>query len=189
MQYFFLSLWYVLDPFYYLFTRLTYLPDIDETKTRNVFRVRLTSYKGRDITLSDGTRIAKNDILVKIHLHNARLLKDLKQIKSDVKKAKLIYRAVEESLPGIHHYIENHEKAGQIKAIIGITSLYKACGRLGFEVVEISNPIYRRFKWITFMPIILLSSNKKRMQHFMHSTIPRYLFISKTRLGQLYRNT
>ena len=41
--------------------------------------------------LSDGTQINTNDTLVKIHLHNVRLLKEIKNMNSKLKKAKVIF--------------------------------------------------------------------------------------------------
>ncbi len=73
-----LSIWYLLDPLYFFFTRLTLI----DKRQSNVFRVRLTRYKGKDVILSDGTRIKKNDVLVKIHLHNVKLLKELRLLKA-----------------------------------------------------------------------------------------------------------
>nr|WP_309143495.1 hypothetical protein [Bacillus sp. V3B] len=98
MRGYLISIWSLIDPLYYFCTRLIYLPS--EEKEGNIFRIRLTKYKGRKIVLSDGTQINKNDTLVKIHLHNVRLSKELKDVKSEIKKAKMIYRYVQKSLPG-----------------------------------------------------------------------------------------
>src|SRR3954468_19449664 len=112
-----ISMWTVLDPLYYTLTRLTYVSD--ELISENIFRVRLTRYKGKDLTLSDGVQITKNDLMVKIHLHNVRLLKELYLIESEVKKGKRIYKLVEDSLPGVQTYINNHKRSKEIKGIIG----------------------------------------------------------------------
>ncbi|MDQ0218921.1 hypothetical protein ELQ35_10410 [Peribacillus cavernae] len=184
MKGYLLSVWNTLDPLYFMCTRLNYLP---EKEFKNIFRVRLTRYKGVDVTLSDGTQIKKNDTCVKIHLHNIRLLNELKLIKSEVKKAKIIYRNVQRSLPGIEEYIRNHKNFNDIKGIIGITVLNKVCDRLGFEVVEISNPVYKRFKWVTFFPIIFLSSTEASNKNILKHPAPSYLFISKEKLSKLYR--
>ena len=104
MRGYIISIWRLIDPFYYFCTRLTYLPS--KEKKVMYLRIKLTKYKGRNIVLSDGTQINKNDTLVKIHLHNVRLLKELKNIKSEIKKAKMIYRYVQKSLPGIEIYIQ-----------------------------------------------------------------------------------
>ncbi|MFE8702695.1 hypothetical protein ACFYKX_19010 [Cytobacillus sp. FJAT-54145] len=184
MRGYLLSIWSILDPIYFMFTRLTYLPSSDEHQ--NIFRVRLTKYRGRLITLSDGTCINKNDTLVKIHLHNVKLLKELKGIKSEIKKGKIIYEYVLKSLPGIQLYIENHKYSEEIKGIIGITLLNKGCNRLGFETFQLSHPFYRWFKWVSFVPIEMLSSTKLSFRKLFRHDPPSYLVMSKEKLEKMY---
>lgn len=182
MKSYILSFWSVIDPIYYYCTRLTYLPC-----ENNIFRVRLTRYKGKKIVLSDGTPINRNDLLVKIHLHNVKLLKELKDIKSELRRGKRIYQMVERSLPDLEPFIMNHSHANEIKGIIGITMLNKGCSRLGFEVVTISHPIYKWFKWLAFLPIVLLSSQSATNTSTLLEHKPSYLLMSKSTLSKLYR--
>lgn len=179
-----LSFWSLVDPIYYFFSRLKCLP-CEEIKG-NIFRVRLTKYRGRNIVLSDGTQIKKNDILVKIHFHNVRLLKELKDIKSEIKKAKIIYRYVQKSLPGIEVYIRNCKHSQEIKGIVGITLLNKGCERLGFEVFDISHPIYKWFKQFAFLSIGILSSQNASIRHILKHHQPNYLFMSTKKLTNMY---
>ena len=183
MRGYLISIWSFFDPFYYACTRLTYLPN-KETEG-NIFRIRLTKYRGRDIILSDGTQINKNDTLVKIHVHNVKLLKELKDIKSEIKKAKIIFRYVQNSLPGLESYIRDCYRCDEIKGIIGISHLNKGSERLGFEMVDISNPIYKWFKRFAFLSIGFLSSPNSSILHIlMHQ--PCYLFMSTSKLSMLY---
>lgn len=184
MRNYLISIWALIDPLYYRCSRLTYLP----CKEGNIFRVRLTKYKGRNIVLSDGTQINKNDTLVKIHLHNVRLLKELKNIKSEIKKVKIIYRYVQNSLPGIEIYIRNQCHPDKIKGIIGITSLNKGCERLGFEIVDVSHPIYKWFKRFSFLTIGLLSSQNSSVFHNLKHQQPKYIFMSTKKLTNMYRH-
>src|SRR4051794_36827529 len=186
MKGYLISIWNLIDPFYYFCTRLTY-PPCKETEG-NIFRVRLTKYKGREIILSDGTRINKNDTLVKIHLHNVRLLKELKNIKNEIKKAKIIYHYVQKSLPGIEIYIQNQSQSDKIKGIIGITSLNKGCERLGFELVGISHPVYKWFKRFSFLSIGILSSQTTSILYILKHQQPTYLFMSTKKLSNMYRH-
>ncbi|RST76267.1 hypothetical protein D4T97_005685 [Siminovitchia acidinfaciens] len=176
-----LSGWNMLDPIYFRFTRLHHIKKNCGNKT--IMRVRLTRYKGRDITLCDGTIIGKNDVLVKVHLHNVKLLNEIMQYKSDLRKGKVIYSRVKDSLPGVFDYIQSSSFKDEIKGLIGITTLYKGCKRLGFESYPIKNPVYKKFKKTALMPIYFLSSSK---QWKPESLEPMYLFMSKATLLQRY---
>lgn len=173
MKSYLLGVWKIIDPIYYTFSRLNYVPDTNQHNT--LFRVRLTRYKGAPITLSDGTSIRKNDILLKIHLHNVKMIKELNMTTSDIKRAVFIYHAVKKSLPSLSEYLMHHPRHQDIKGIIGITSLAKGSDRLGFDIVTIQNKYYRTYKKITFLPINLVAG-KKRYED------PVYLFMSKNKL-------
>lgn len=176
-----LSVWTILDPIYYHFSRLQHIKKACGNQT--IMRIRLTKYKGRHIVLSDGTAIHKNDVLVKIHLHNVQLLKQIQRYDSEVKKAFMIYKSVEESLPFITHYILKHHQNENIKGLIGITRLYKGCKKLGFEAHSIKNPFYKCFKRLALFPIYFLSSKNSIKKEI---PTPMYLFMSKEILKNKY---
>lgn len=182
-----LTLWSIIDPIYYLCTRLTYIDDRKELE-RNVFRVRLTRYKGTTTTLSDGTVIEKNDILIKIHLHNVQLINNVKHVKSDVRKALIVHRSVEKSLPQLAEFLKKHAKFTEIKGVIGITMLNRGSAKLGFDAVEIKNPLYKYFKCVALLPIHWLSVSSLSLQNFKKHT-PCYLFMSKQTLLKNYAQT
>src|SRR5690554_2135687 len=112
--------WSVMDPIYYCFTRLHHVKK--KCGKRTVFRVRVTRYKGRDITLADGTAISKNDLLLKVHLHNVQLLNEVMQYKNDLRKGKVIYSKVKDALPAVADYIHYGKYPEEIKGLIGITT-------------------------------------------------------------------
>lgn len=185
MRDYLLIAWNFFDPIYYNFTRLTYIRD--EIPEQNILRVRLTRYKGREVILSDGTQINKNDILVKIHLHNVRLLNEMQHIKNDIKRGRFIYKNIRKSLPSLVSYIENHDRADEIKGIIGITMLDRGANRLGFEIVPLSNPFYKWFKWANLLPISILSATNPSFKYILKQSGPSYLFMSKATLSSMYK--
>ncbi|MGJ9384701.1 YkoP family protein [Salipaludibacillus sp. CF4.18] len=185
MRSYLISIWGLIDPLYYFCTRLTSPPS--KGTEGNIFRIRLTKYKGKSIVLSDGTQINKNDTLVKIHLHNVRLLSELKDIKSEFKRAKIISYYVKKSLPGVEIYIRNYSNSDEIKGIIGITLLNKGCERLGFEIVDITHPIYKWFKRLSFLPISILASKNSSINHILMQQAPSYLFMSRLKLSNMYK--
>ncbi len=176
--------WGFLDLFYYYSTRLTSLAK-QYANQQNVLRVRTTTYKGYDVVLSDGTEIKHNDVLIKIHLHNVRVLKEMKRLKSELQKGKWLYRSVERSLPEVALFIKEHEKYNEIKGIIGITMIDRVSQRLGFETMEISNSFYRWFKWFLQFPILFLSTSNRSLKTALDEQ-PNYLFMSKEMLFEKY---
>jgi len=176
-----LYFWNIIDPFYYLFTRLTYI----NKKNGNIFRVRKTTYLGYNVKLSDGTQISHRDLLIKIHLHNVRLVGDMRKIQSDFKKGTYIYRAIKQSLPDLAKYIYEHPEQNKIKGIIGITTLHRGCEKLGFEPKPLKNKLYRKMKWTSFVPISYISSDNMNFKDLI-SHEPKYLFMSKNKLFELY---
>lgn len=186
MRLWLLMLWNYIDPLYYSFTRLTCLTESDgKVKERNVFRVRLTRYKGADVVLSDGIKIKHNDILLKIHLHNVEIMKELKQFRSEFQKVRWLYQAVERSLPELAAYIRAHKHCDNIRGIIGITLLDNVSYRLGFDTIAISNPIYKFIKWVTQIPIYYLTTSQFSWKMLMKHQ-PNYLFMSKDSLFEKY---
>lgn len=175
-----LRIWSVWDPIYYDLTRLEYVEN--KPGNRSIIRVRLTKYKGRKITLMDGTVIHKNDILLKIHLHNVKLLKEVQAYDNDIRRALEIYKMVKESLPSLANFIYSHGYMNHIKGLIGITTLHKGCRKLGFEVYPFQNKYYRWFKQFSLFPIHMIASQKLKKE----IPTPMYLIMSKDELLEKY---
>lgn len=173
-----LFVWTMIDPIYYRLTRLQYVPD--KHNQRTLFRVRLTKYKGRPIRLQDGTVINKNDVLIKIHFHNVKLLSALHPIKNDMKRALCAYKIVKASLPALARFIEERYGNCKVKGVIGISTLNRGANRLGFEIFPIRSRVYYNYKCLTFVLINYLSC-KRAIQP------PVYLFMSKQQLSTFNR--
>ncbi|MDR6998446.1 YkoP family protein [Neobacillus niacini] len=176
-----LWIWKLIDPLFYLCSRLHYIHE--ENKKKSIFRVRITKYKGKNVILSDGTKICRNDLLIKIHLHNVRLLNEYIKIKNDLNRARLIYKIVLSSMPSLALYVNTHPREEQIKGIIGITTINKAVVPLGFETFRPTNGLYRRVKKVGQLPIFLLT--KSSFRNFQKNKL-NYLLMSKDKLYQRY---
>ncbi|KQL36000.1 hypothetical protein [Psychrobacillus sp. FJAT-21963] len=186
MKKFIIQIWGMFDQVYLFCTRLKCLEKI--STNFNIFRVRLTRYKGREVVLSDGTSIKKNDLLIKIHLHNVRILEEMKNKDENFKKSLYLYKKVQESLPDLALYIIHHKNNQQIKGIIGITMINKGFRRLGFESVSFSSLSYLWYKRIALYPIHYLS-NSKHSSKSNKTPYPHYLFMSKDMIYKKYGKT
>jgi hypothetical protein len=133
--------------------------------------------------LADGTKIFKNDLLLKIHLHNIRLLMEFINIKNDFSRSRQIYKTVFLSMPSLARYLKSHPLEKNIKGIIGITTINKGVKQLGFECFSPTNPFYKYFKKMGQLPITVLScaSIKSFQRHNLS-----YLIMSKENLYNRY---
>jgi hypothetical protein len=165
-----------------VFTRLTSIKSNDSY--RPIFRVRLTKYKGKDVCLPDGTKICKNDVLLKVHLHNVRLLRETLRIQNSVTQGRYIYKRVKQSMPYLAAYMNSHQNKANIKGVIGITLINKGIKNLGFECFEPENKFYKWFKKLSLFPIYLLSTQSVSYDLNKHQLV--YLMMSKNNLLAKY---
>lgn len=182
VRFYLLSIWCLMDPLYYAFTRLTY----PETNRKDrVFRVRLATYKGPEVVLADGVKICKNDLVLKIHLHNVQLLKEMYRIENDFMKGSFLYHRIKNTMPALAAYINKHDQKEDIKGVIGITMLNRSSERLGFQAIDIMNRYYLALKYVTALPIYLLSS-RHPIKKWRKKPVPKFLFMSKEKLLKTY---
>ncbi|WP_120188618.1 YkoP family protein [Ammoniphilus oxalaticus] len=175
--------WSILDKLYFRCSRLEF---VDEQRD-NIFRVRLLTYRGPSLSFEDGTTIQSSDLLLKIHLHNYRLMKEMESIDHDIKRALYVYQRVKQSLPGLAHFFVNHPQCDDIKALLGITVLNRGVKPLGFQVSKISNPAYRTLKGWFQLPMMMLLQPHKRLTLLKKGPLaPNYLMMTKEQLVNRY---
>ncbi|HZG84739.1 MAG TPA: hypothetical protein VE009_07480 [Paenibacillus sp.] len=176
-----LWIWRWVDPIYYMFTRLRY---VEAEPERNIFRVRLLTYRGKPLVLSNGESVKPGDVLLKIHLHNVRLLQALFPLRGDIERGKYILRSVQASLPCLADYVRRHPMSKEIKGLIGITLLNKGCDRLGFEVLPIGSRGLKIMKWVPQSMICLLFVSQPFKTIRKQSL--KYLYMPKETLFEKY---
>lgn len=99
-----------------------------------IFLVRFTRYHGPTVTLPDGTKINPGDTVAELHLHNARV-PDL----ATRGGAFTLLRMMAGDLGALAAWIERSAEAeppAKMRAVVGLTLLGRAAGRLGFSVRE-----------------------------------------------------
>lgn len=181
-----ISIWKLIDPLYYFFSRLHYIkPD---QKSDTVFRVRLTKYKGKEIVLSDGTKISKNDMLLKLHLYNVEILKEMWTIENGHSRGRKIFKLVLQSMPILAEYVKKHPQQEKIRGIIGITMIDRGIKHLGFECFEPQSTLYCAFKKYSQLPIYLLSTPDITVRK-LKKLKSVYLFMTKETLYQRYQTS
>src|SRR5699024_3174186 len=123
------KLWKIIDQANVKCSRLCDVLKHEQIKT--VLRFRLTRYQGRSVILSNGTTVQKGDMLLKIHLHNVRLIHELQIIDGDLRKAAHLYHSIKQALFQLAKEVETYDEYRRIKLTIGVTALYQGAEQQG----------------------------------------------------------
>ncbi|MED4732464.1 YkoP family protein [Aneurinibacillus migulanus] len=177
-----MKVWSLVDKIYFYYSRLEYVNQAE----RNIFRVKLLTYRGKELLLSNGISIQTKDTLLKIHLHNCLLMNEMLHMENETKRALYVYKRVEESMPGLVDFIRNHPQGETIKGIIGITVLHRGVSRLGFEVKDIENGYYKKLKQLYMKPLFILCHLNKQQGWKEKNLVPKFLIMSKEQLLSRY---
>ncbi|RXT13803.1 hypothetical protein [Ammoniphilus sp. CFH 90114] len=176
-----LPLWGVIDYIYYQFNRL----QLVDRGQENIFRVRVTTYRGKPIYMDDGEVIQPGDLLLKIHLYNYQLMKQMCHLDSDIRRALYVYQAVEQSLPGLAQFVFSHPRANELKGVLGVTLLNRGIKKLGFSSFDIESDWYRTWKKTYMIPMYCICHGQFKLSQ-TRKLEPKYVIMSKERLFERY---
>jgi hypothetical protein len=157
-----LALWKCGDHVYRKIRRFDY----QDLEGRNVFRVRLRTYKGPTVSLPDGDEVRHGDCVGFLHLYNIRLQQLLQEIKSENRRVIVVAREVQRSLPELAEFVRTHPGGQRIKALIGVTLLNRGVEPLGFTVSPVPDTWWFRFKnrYMRLLVVLCHPDGRKRLK-------------------------
>lgn len=147
----FLQMWGVWDWIYYSFNRMQYV-----SKKQNIFRIVRKTYKGPPLQTKTGEWITTGDCIIKIHLHNYELAKEVLNRPSEISLALYLKNYIHQSLIGLSKHISELPERNHIKGIIGTSMLNRGAERFGFRVHDVNQSIYFWFKGYLYKFIYLV---------------------------------
>lgn len=133
-------------------------------------------YKGKPVTIDDGTVIHKGDHIFEIHIINTNL------DKLDTSYGNLFIMLKQEL--GQVGVIMQTDEYTQYKALLSVTLLHRLARRVGFTVKEIENPMRRRM--VSLGENILRSAlRKEKNVKDGKKRIARECWISKAQIMEI----
>ncbi len=146
-----LMLWGLWDRIYYTFSRLQFV-----SKEDNLFRIVRKKYRGVPLQTKSGQWIHKGDEIIKLHIYNYRLAKEINKHGTEVSMGLYMKREIEKSMIGLSEFLASQPDIKKVKAIVGTSMLNRGAERLGFALQEVSPSWYFRYKSFLFKIIYLL---------------------------------
>ncbi|GGE23221.1 hypothetical protein GCM10011571_26640 [Marinithermofilum abyssi] len=186
-----LTAWGIWDRIYYRLSRLQYV----DKQSGNLFRVVVKRYSGEPLPGIEGVLLKKGDLYAKLHLHNYRIARILEETvrkdpqSSETKWALIILNLVRQSVPALADYVARHPRVGEIQALVGTTFLHRGAERFGFQLADLPDSWYARFKTQFFKVIVYCCHPKgwQRLRLQGHHLTPKRVYISKEQLLQRYQ--
>lgn len=178
-----LHLWRVWDTIYYHSTRLQYVE-----KNHNLFRIVLLPFWSEPLVTKHGSIINKNDLVLKLHIHNFRLAEMIYKKKDSKALGIMLLREVRNSMPGLARYVACHPYVDQITGVVGTTFLHRGVEHLGFSTTNpIESKIYKiKSIYLKWMLRLMHPDGKDRLYKQNDKLTIKRVFISKKELLDLY---
>ncbi|MCR4428108.1 MAG: hypothetical protein NUV68_02020 [Caldiserica bacterium] len=150
------------------------------------FRWGITHYRGPGITLEDGVRIARGEVVGEIHTDNRLIMELRKKFNDPVSFYVEVLRRMRLSLGELAKISNFEPRLKKVKAFRGTTLLHEGARRLGFEVF----PMETKAKevWETKVQYFFLRKymdegfEKKREK----GLVSKRIWLSKEKLIRLY---
>lgn len=130
-------------------------------------------YKGKAITLKDGTFVEKGDWVAELHLDNKRL-----------KDREISYSGLIRLLKGELKALQgcfDLEPFLRIKAVYGITVFHEIAARQGFTVLDIRN-VPKRYIWSLWENILRVFFKKERKKGKKRFVVSKECWISREQI-------
>lgn len=178
-----LNLWRVWDVIYYHTTRLQYID-----KKTNLFRIVWKPFWGDTLVTKNGSVINKNDIVLKLHIHNFRLAEIIYKKRDTKALGILLLREVRNSMPGLARYVAHHPNSDQISGVVGTTFLHRGVEKLGFSTTNpIESKVYQiKSMYLKWMLWFMHPDGKSRLGDQKDKLTIKRVYISKQELLDLY---
>lgn len=111
--------------------------------TAGLLRVRPTNYHGRVLQLQCGLTLHPGDKIAELHIAGARLLAYREGRQERMAGTMAMIRAMETAFGSLARATVEKPALQGVKAFYGVTLLWPAAARFGFEVREIPAPLRR----------------------------------------------
>ncbi|OUM86456.1 MAG: hypothetical protein BAA01_06835 [Bacillus thermozeamaize] len=155
---------------------------------RTLFRIRKRRYYGKPVCLADGQWLRRGEPILELHFNNDIFTQVVQRARTSVQLAATLIRMLRRSLPELSRYLTEHQQYQHVKAIYGITMIYRGADPFGFTVVPMPRRWWNGF--ITFYLRLYLSilhpDGRKRLTQNRDKLIPKRVIMSCAQLLEWY---
>lgn len=155
-----ISLWLVYErAFHAVFRLKTVEAEADKPAA---FHYRVIKYNGEPIEFSNGAGVTKGDAVAELHFDNRMLSEIAASSKSPLAIGLRLIREVEHALPFLANQLAEDIGAKDVKALYGVTMIHRGADRLGFEVHQLPDGLFKRSSQVYLRLLMKVLTNSKQ---------------------------
>jgi peptidoglycan/xylan/chitin deacetylase (PgdA/CDA1 family) len=154
----------------------------------SIFRIRRRRYYGPPLTLPDGVILKKGDLVGELHLNNEMMIAALERAKSPVQLAAALVKEARQSMPVLSRFVMETEKYRDIKAVYGITMIYRGADPLGFMICDIKESLFGKVAtlYLRMYMSVMHPKGKGRLKERRALLVPKRVVMSRAMLLEKY---
>lgn len=151
-----------------------------------IFYCRVRKYRGKTIHLGNGEELSSGDLVVELHFNNEKLHQLITESDTIFQLAVKMKRDVQNFLPTLTQHV--HFIPGKVKAIYGITMIYRGSKQLGFTVTDLPKGLFSRLThfYLKILLNVLHPNGRDRLKMKSELLSPRIAAISTKELYKKY---
>lgn len=146
---------------------------------QDLLMFRNITYKGKSLTLSDGTILVKGDQLLELHFNNKLLLHTALQSKNAVHMITTMLHMMKATFSRMQTYVDM-PKYKDAKALYGVSLFHRGAKQFGFDILDLptggATP-YQRF-YLRMLLAIMHPSGRDRLKSNSSTLTPKILAVS-----------
>jgi len=156
-----------------------------------IFHIRVVTYHGKTLQLSDGQTINHKDKVIELHLDNHKLYRMMTESKSMMHVAIRLIREVQKGLPKLAVQIAGRKEFEQVKGLYGVSMINRGAEQFGFSVLELPKGLFDFMTrlYLKMLLRVLHPSGKKRVKDQGKRLSPRIIAMSMDEFWRRYGTT
>lgn len=169
-----------------VFNCLLHIHPIDENHP--FLNVRIRTYWGKPVQMSDGEKIQRGDRVLELHFNNEVLYNMGIHSRSSIQLAIQMIRRTEQLLPKTLPIILNHPNYEKIKALYGVSMIYRGTKQFGFTVNDLPRGPFSFFTkiYLRLLMSVVHPQGKDRLQNKVEHLVPKMMVMSTKELMRRY---
>lgn len=140
---------------------------------------RKRSYRGKALTLDNGSRLEKGDSIIELHFDNQKLFQLGVKSRSTVHLAIQMIRSMEKELPILAHQLMENDELRHAKALYGVSMINRGPEKFGFSIRDLPDGWFAKSTkvYLKILMSIIHPAGQDRLKESPSKLVPKMIIM------------